>query len=90
MIRLYKSWRESENVPDGWRAAEPPGAVRNVRVKNPEVLLALRQALPGYWVKVYRRGVDGSEVHYFKHESGAVALVKWKPKQKGGYEDFFQ
>jgi seryl-tRNA synthetase len=41
----------------------------------------LREAIPGTWLKVYRRGVDGSEVHFFQHASGAVALVKMKRKR---------
>jgi hypothetical protein len=54
--------------------------VIKARVKDRNVLRALREAMPGEWVKVYRKGVDGSEVHYFQHASGAVAAVrmKWK------------
>jgi hypothetical protein len=58
-----------------------PGAVRKERVTNKTLLRTLRQALPGQWMKVYKLGVDGRELHYFEHKSGAVAL----PKIKRGY-----
>jgi hypothetical protein len=51
-----------------------------VPVKNRQLLRALQEAIPGPWVKVYRKGADGSEVHYFQHASGAVAGVKHKRK----------
>ena len=56
----------------------PPGAVLKVPVKNRQLLIYLRGILPGRWRKVYRKGQDGSEVHYFEHESGQVAGVKHK------------
>jgi hypothetical protein len=51
-------------------------------MKNRVLLRALQEALPGTWVKVYRKGMDGSEIHYFQHVSGAVALVKHKWKRR--------
>jgi len=56
--------------------------VAKAPVKDRGLLRALRQALPGTWLKVYRIGIDGSEVHYFQHASGAVALVKRKWKRR--------
>jgi hypothetical protein len=58
-----------------------PGVVRKERVTNKTLLQKLRQALPGQWMKVYKLGVDGRELHYFEHKSGVVAL----PKIKRGY-----
>ena len=68
MLRLFGNWRESDAVPRGWQPAGPPGAVVRVRVRNRLLLQYLRKMRPGKWRKVYRKGVDGSEVHYFKHE----------------------
>jgi len=81
MVKLLNSWRESDAVPKGWVAANPPGAVTKAPVHNPEVLKALRAAVPGQWVKVYHEGADGSELHYFQHGSGKVANVKHKRKR---------
>jgi hypothetical protein len=67
-------------VPAGWRAADPPGNLIKVPVKNMDVLRALREQIPGRWIKVYRKGKDGAEVHYFEHASGAIANVKYKDK----------
>jgi len=80
MAELLNSWRESPNVPAGWVPANPPGAVVKVPVKNTQVLAVLRAELPGKWWKVYHRGRDGTEVHYFQHASGKVAFVKHKLK----------
>ena len=82
MIRLLQSWKDSPEVPPDWRSAAPPGSVAKAPVKDRGLLRALRQALPGTWLKVYRIGIDGSEVHYFQHASGAVALVKRKWKRR--------
>lgn len=79
MLRLLSNWRESDEVPSGWRPADPPGAVVKVAVRNRQLRRHLRQRKPGTWRKVYRKGRDGSEVHYFEHESGSVANVKYKP-----------
>lgn len=75
---LLDSWRESPNVPDAWVPADPPGAIVKVPIKNSQVLAVLRAELPGRWRKIYHRGADGTEVHYFQHESGKVAFVKHK------------
>ena len=80
MIDLLDSWRDSSAVPTGWLPAKPPGAVVKVPVKNSQVLQELRRLLPGRWMKIYRKGRDGTEVHYFEHNSGKVAFVKHKIK----------
>ena len=82
MIRVLQSWKQSSEVPEGWESAAPPGAVIKDTVNNRKILRALQEALPGPWVKVYRRGIDGTEIHYFQHVSGAVALVKHKWKRR--------
>jgi hypothetical protein len=51
-----------------------------VPVHNSALKKLLRDARPGGWSKVYLKGKDGTEIHYFEHESGAVALVKYKRK----------
>jgi hypothetical protein len=51
-----------------------------VPVRNKQLLAALRSVLAGKWVKVYRYGKDGTEVHYFEHASGKVFNVKLKVK----------
>jgi hypothetical protein len=43
---------------------------------NAVVYRYLRQLLPGRWQKVIKLGNLG-EVHYFEHESGQVAGVKF-------------
>lgn len=80
MATLLDSWRESPNVPLGWTPADPPLAVTKVPVRNSRVLAVFRAKLAGRWMKVYHRGRDGSEMHYFQHASGKVAFVKHKLK----------
>ena len=45
-------------------------------MNNRTLLAQLRSALPGQWHKIYHYGIDGTELHYFQHESGAVFNVK--------------
>jgi hypothetical protein len=45
-------------------------------VRNRKLLGYLRTLLPGRWSKVIRQGTTG-EVHYFEHESGQIAGVKF-------------
>jgi hypothetical protein len=82
MIQVLQSWKHSPEVPAGWQPAAPPGAVIKDPVKNRQVLRALQDVLPGSWCKVYRKGADGTEIHYFQHASGKVALVKHKRKRR--------
>jgi hypothetical protein len=76
MLQLLKSWRESPDFPEDWRPDSSPGAVVKEPVNNPDLKRALRDSLAGRWQKVYRNGIDGTELHYFEHASGAVTLVK--------------
>lgn len=78
MLDLYDSWRESPNIPAGWRPRAQPNALLKVAVKNQGALHALRAIVPGKWYKVYHYGMDGSAIHYFQHASGKVAAVKYK------------
>jgi RHS repeat-associated protein len=73
---VFDSIYSSGNVPDGWQPAK--GGTLKVNVKNKPLLEKLREVLPGRWKKVYRKGVDGTEIHYFEHESGKVFNVKTK------------
>ncbi len=50
-------------------------------VRNPAVLTELRRLRPGKWKKVIKQGNSG-EAHYFEHESGHVAGVKFFPRIK--------
>lgn len=59
---IYDSLEQSGKIPHGWRPAR--GGVRKVKVKNPQMLTALRARHSGEWRKVYRRGRDGTEIHY--------------------------
>ncbi|MCB1194417.1 MAG: hypothetical protein KDK90_28550 [Leptospiraceae bacterium] len=45
-------------------------------VRNQLVRKYLRELLPGKWQKVIKKGNVG-EIHYFEHESGQVAGVKF-------------
>lgn len=74
---IYDSLQKSGKIPPGWKPAR--GDVRKVAVKNKEILEELRKHLPGEWRKVYRRGKDGTGIHYFEHRStGKVWGVKIK------------
>jgi len=79
-VQLYNSWKEAPQVPKDWKPADPPGGLVKVPVRNRQLLAALRHVLPGKWVKMYRYGKDGTEVHYFEHSSGKVFNVKHKVK----------
>jgi hypothetical protein len=59
-MQLYRSWRESPNVPRGWTPRDPPGAVVKVKIKNKGLLQPLQAAKPWRWYKVYHYGKDGS------------------------------
>jgi hypothetical protein len=63
--QIFSSLRESGKIPYGWKPAH--NRTRKVKIKNPEILSALREQYPGEWRKVYQRGIDGTEIHYFEH-----------------------
>ena len=74
---IHDSLEQSGKIPHGWGPAR--GGVRKVRVKNAQILTALRAHYPGEWRKVYRRGRDGTELHYFEHRrTGKVWGIKVK------------
>ena len=73
-LHLYPNIRASSSVPEEW-VPEKSGLIK-YPVRNPSVLHYLRELLPGRWQKVIKRGNVG-EVHYFEHQSGQVAGVKF-------------
>lgn len=73
-LHLYRSVYESGFVPDGWLPFK--GGTIKYPVRNPDVHRYLHQLLPGKWQKVIKLGSLG-EIHYFEHESGQVAGVKF-------------
>jgi hypothetical protein len=73
-LHLYTSVFLSGSVPTGWQP-QRNGTIK-YPVRNTEVLRYLRQLLPGKWQKVIKQGNIG-EIHYFEHESGQVAGVKF-------------
>jgi len=50
-------------------------------VRNQAVLRELRHLRVGRWKKVIKQGNFG-EVHYFEHESGSIASVKFFSKME--------
>ena len=75
--QIYDSLQKSAKLPYGWKP--DPQGIRKVRVKNLQILNALREHYPGEWRKVYQRGIDGTEVHYFEHrQTGKVWDIKLK------------
>ena len=75
-LNLYANVYTSGSVPPGWRPI--PGASLKYPVRNRAVVRELRRLLMGRWQKVIKQGNSG-EVHYFEHESGSVAGVKFFP-----------
>jgi hypothetical protein len=73
-LHLYSHIYASGSVPDGWIADK--GGTIKYPVRNAAVYHYLRQLLPGKWQKVIKIG-NGGEVHYFEHQSGQVAGVKF-------------
>jgi hypothetical protein len=73
-LNLYSEIYESRSVPQEW-TPERGGTVK-YPVRNRAVLRELRRLCTGKWKKVIKQGNFG-EVHYFEHESGRVAGVKF-------------
>ncbi len=73
---IFNSIQESGKVPEGWEPCK--GKYVKENVKNKTLLKELRKKLPGKWNKIYRFGVDGTEIHYFEHGSGKVFNVEIK------------
>ncbi|MCP4629286.1 MAG: hypothetical protein GY850_38145 [bacterium] len=73
-LNFYAEIYESGSVPQGWIPAR--GGALKYPVRNRAVLRELRLLRAGKWKKVIKQGNFG-EVHYFEHESGGVANVKF-------------
>ena len=73
-LNLYPNVYLSGSVPEGWTPIR--GGALKYPVRNPAVLRELRRLCAGRWKKVIKQGNSG-EVHYFEHESGKVAGVKF-------------
>jgi hypothetical protein len=76
-LNLYSDIYASGSVPQSW--APMKGGTLKYPVRNKAVLRELRRLFAGRWRKVIKQGNVG-EVHYFEHESGRVAGVKYFPK----------
>jgi len=73
-LYLYPNVYVSGSVPENWTPMRS-GTIK-YPVRNPAVHRYLRDLLPGKWQKVIKAGNIG-EIHYFEHESGQVAGVKF-------------
>jgi hypothetical protein len=73
-LHLYPSIRASGSVPVDWKPQR--GGALKYPVRNAALAAYLHLLLPGKWQKVIKYGSTG-EVHYFEHESGQVADVKF-------------
>jgi len=76
-LNLYPDIYASDSVPQGWIPVR--GGAIKYPVRNRSVLRELRRLRIGKWKKVIKQGNFG-EVHYFEHESGLVAGVKFFPR----------
>ena len=76
-LNLYPSVYASGFVLQDWTPRR--GGMLKYPVRNRAVLRELRRLRRGRWQKVIKQGNNG-EVHYFEHESGSVAGVKFFPK----------
>ncbi|OEU52819.1 MAG: hypothetical protein BA872_02930 [Desulfobacterales bacterium C00003060] len=73
-LALYRDIYASGSVPQGCTPVR--GSALKYTVRNRAVLRELRRLHVGKWKKVIKQGNFG-EVHYFEHESGSVAGVKF-------------
>jgi hypothetical protein len=76
-LNLYQNIYESGSVPSGWTPVR--GETLKYPVRNKAVIRELQHLRTGPWKKVIKKGNLG-EVHYFEHESGWVAGIKFFPK----------
>ena len=76
-LKLYSTVYSSGFVPKDWKPKQ--GGTIKYSVRNKAVLRELRHLRSGRWKKVIKQGNSG-EVHYFEHESGNVAGVKFFPR----------
>ena len=77
-LNLYRNIYASGSVPQDW--APVRGGTLKYPVRNRAVLRGLRRLRPGRWRKVIKQGNEG-EIHYYEHESGWVAGVKFFPRR---------
>ena len=73
-LHLYPDVYASGSVPQDWLPLR--GGVLKYPVRNRSVLRVLRTLQTGKWQKVIKKGNSG-ELHYFEHEPGNVAGVKF-------------
>lgn len=73
-LHAYASIRASGSVPPDW-VPDNRSAIK-FRVHNARLLEHLRELRQGRWRKTLKGGSTG-EIHYFEHESGDVAGVKF-------------
>lgn len=73
-LNVYWDIYASGSVPEAWTPQR--GAAIKYPVRNRAVLRELRRLRSGRWRKVIKYGNIG-EVHYFEHQSGQVAGVKF-------------
>jgi len=78
-LHLYSDIYASGSVPEIFEPMK--GEVIKYPVRNKLVLKELRRLNSGKWKKVIKLGNVG-EVHYFEHESGSVAGVKYFNRTK--------
>ena len=76
-LNLYADIYASGVVPQCWTPSR--GGTLKYPVRNRALLRELRRVRAGRWRKVIKQGNSG-EVHYFEHESGSVAGVKFFPR----------
>jgi hypothetical protein len=76
-LRVYRNIYASGSVPQNW--APSRGRTLKYPVANKQLLQHLRQLAKGKWQKVIKGGTTG-EVHFFEHQSGQVAGVKFLPR----------
>ena len=73
-LHVYPHIRASGSLPEQWEPIR--GGAIKYPARNSQLRLYSRDVLPGQWQKVIKRGNIG-EAHYFEHESGQVAGVKF-------------
>ena len=73
-LHVYRNIYESGSVPAEWKPLR--GGTIKYPVRNLALRTYLRSLLAGKWQKTIKQGNIG-EVHYFEHESGQVAGVKF-------------
>jgi hypothetical protein len=73
-LKLYSNIYEAGSIPRSWTPSR--SGTLKYPVRNRAVLRELRHLRSGRWKKVIKQGNLG-EVHYFEHEAGNVANVKF-------------